>query len=348
MGSSSVIRWMVFHMMTHAPLTWAYEINCYFNGQVIGSRRQISLARNIEKRHQFWGARALGSWQLIQIVCRLQESVRKDTGRRVLHVVRIELTARSHILVSWSVYANYEYHYFSPPMTGGNNMSPGVHQCCSLVVARSPNATHKTVGRPRYSQLQVRLANREFLLPKSMSEFSVIKTYSFGFNIFMSDSPKLLRTTQGPIWGIHWATQDFFVSCSTGACIMWCQRVTQICDCNSNVSVSWTWRLLRHAWLQSCIIWPKCHWSNYRDNEFSLSNQITSVGIHIFAKSFEIDYFAKAFPYKHKTQHYQQRQVWYRNASLSRHADRCAQAEFMEDNKVVTWHCFHGNALFGI
>ena len=46
-GSSSVICWMVFHMMTHAPLTWAYEINCYFNGKVIGSHRQISLARRV-------------------------------------------------------------------------------------------------------------------------------------------------------------------------------------------------------------------------------------------------------------------------------------------------------------
>ena len=63
MGSSSVIRWMVFHMMTHAPLIRASEINCYFNGQVVGGRRrrQISLARNVEKRHQFWDARALGS-----------------------------------------------------------------------------------------------------------------------------------------------------------------------------------------------------------------------------------------------------------------------------------------------
>ena len=107
------IHWMVFHMMTHAPLTWSSEINCYFNGQMIGSRRQISLARNVEKHHWFWGARALGSWQSIQIACRLQESVREDTGRRVLYVVRIELTARSHILVSWSVYPNYEYHYLA-------------------------------------------------------------------------------------------------------------------------------------------------------------------------------------------------------------------------------------------
>ena len=79
-----------------------------------------------------------------------------------------------------------------------------------------------------------------------------------------------------------------------------------------------------------------------------LSNQIASVGIYIFAKSFEIDYFANAFPYKYKTQHYQQRKVWYRNSSLGRHAARCAQAEFMEDNRVVTWHCFHGNTLFEI
>ena len=76
------------------------------------------------------------------------------------------------------------------------------------------------VGRPRYSQLQVRLANREILLPKSMSEFLVIKIYSFGFNILMSDSPKLLRTTQGTIWVVHWATQDF--SLAAALVHAWC------------------------------------------------------------------------------------------------------------------------------
>ena len=80
---------------------------------MIGSPRSISLARNVEKPHRFWGARALGSWQSIQIVCCLTESVREDTGRRVQHVVLIELTVRSHILVSWSVYPNYEYHNFT-------------------------------------------------------------------------------------------------------------------------------------------------------------------------------------------------------------------------------------------
>ena len=40
-----------------------------------------------------------------------------------------------------------------------------------------------------------------------MSEFLVIKIYSFGFNI--SDSPKLLRTAQSTIWVVHWANQDF-------------------------------------------------------------------------------------------------------------------------------------------
>ena len=45
-----------------------------------------------------------------------------------------------------------------------------------------------------------------------MSEFLVIKIYSYGFNIFMSDSPKLLRTTQGIIWVVHWANQDFLVA----------------------------------------------------------------------------------------------------------------------------------------
>ena len=55
----------------------------------------------------------LRSWQSIQIACRLQESVREDTARGVLHVVRIEFTMRNHILVSWSVYPNYQYHYFN-------------------------------------------------------------------------------------------------------------------------------------------------------------------------------------------------------------------------------------------
>ena len=52
--------------------------NSYFNGQVIGSRRQIPLARNVEKHHWFWGARALGSWPSVQIAGRLQE---KRPGR---------------------------------------------------------------------------------------------------------------------------------------------------------------------------------------------------------------------------------------------------------------------------
>ena len=210
------------------------------------------------------------------------------------------------------------------------------------MVARSPNATHKTVGRPRYSQLQVRLANREILLPKSMSEFLVIKIYSFGFNIFMSDSPKLLRTTQGTIWVIHWANQDF--SLAAALVHAWCD----VSEWHKFAIAIRTLVFPEPGDCWGCINWQKCHCSNYCDDEFSLSDQITSVGIYIFTKSFEIDHFANAFPYKYKTQHYQQRQVWYRNASLGRHADRCAQAEFMEDNRVVTWHCFHGNALFGI
>ena len=71
--------------------------------------------------------------------------------------------------------------------------------------------------------------------------------------------------------------------------------------------------------------------SNYRDDEFSLSNPITSVGNIFYAKSF--DYFADAFPYKYKTQHYQQRKFWYRNASHGRHADRCRQ----NPSKTTGW-----------
>ena len=36
----------------------------------------------------------------------------------------------------------------------------------------------------------------------------------------MSDSPKLLRTTQGTIWVVHWATQDF--SLAAALVHAWC------------------------------------------------------------------------------------------------------------------------------
>ena len=223
MGSSSVIRWMVFHMMTHAPLTWAYEINCYFNGQVIGSRRQISLARNVEKRHRFWSARALGIWQSIKIACRLQESIREDTGRQVLHVARIELTARSHILVSWSVYPNYEYHYHSMYL---------VHlwlveitsrlECISAAAKWSPGRQTRPING-RATQIFPTTG------PTGESRIYLAKVHVriFGYqNIqiwlqyFMSDSPKLLWTTQGTIWVVHWATQDF--SLAAALVHAWC------------------------------------------------------------------------------------------------------------------------------
>ena len=149
MGSSPVIRWMVFHMMIHVPLTWASQINWYFNGQVIGSRRQISLARNVEKHHRLWGARALGSWQSILITCHLQESVREDTGRRVLHVVRMELTARGHILVSWSVYPNWEYHYFSICLVHLGLVEITCRLgCISAAVKWSPGRLMRSTNRP--------------------------------------------------------------------------------------------------------------------------------------------------------------------------------------------------------
>ena len=171
-----------------------------------------------------------------------------------------------------------------------------------------------------------------------------LSKYTVLVSIYLCRTAQIIADHPGYYLGGPLSEPGFFVSCSTGACMMWCQRVTQICDCNNNVSVPWTWRLLRlHQLTEVSLVQL-----SYCDEEFSLSDQITSVGIYIFAKSFEIDYFANAFPYKYKTQHYQQRHVWYRNASLGQHADRCAQAEFMEDNRVVTWHCFHGNALFGI
>ena len=105
----------------------------------------------------------VGNWFKSRVVCKKASG--KTLADGVLHVVRIELTARSHH-ISWSVYPNYEYHYFSMYL---------IHlwlveitcrlECISAAAKWSPNATHKTVGRPRYSQLQVRLANREFPCP---------------------------------------------------------------------------------------------------------------------------------------------------------------------------------------
>ena len=208
--------------------------------------KYFSLARNVEKRHRFWGARALGSWQSIQIACRLQESVREDTGRRVLHVVLIELTARSHILVSWSVYPNYEYHYFTMYL---------VHlwlveiacclECISAAAKWSPGRQMRPIKR---------WATQKFPTtgPTGESRNSLAKVHVriFGYQniqfIFMSDSPKLLPNYHpGYHLGGPLGEPGFFISCSTGACMMWCQWVTQICDCNNNVSVPWTWRLLR-------------------------------------------------------------------------------------------------------
>ena len=55
---------------------------------------------------------------------------------------------------------------------------------CSAAAKRSPNVTNKTVGQPRFSQLQVRLTTQDFLQPKSMSDCVVIKIYIF-FSIFL-------------------------------------------------------------------------------------------------------------------------------------------------------------------
>ena len=117
----------------------------------------------------------------------------------------------------------------------------------------------------------------------------------FWFQYFYVAQPKIIADHPGYHLGGPLGEPGFFVSCSTGSCMMWCQRVTHICDCNNNVSVPW--RLLRlHQLTEVSLVQL-----SYCDDEFSLTDQINSVGIYIFAKSFEIDYFANAFPYKYKT-----------------------------------------------
>ena len=57
----------------------------------------------------------------------------------------------------------------------------------------------------------------------------------FWFQYFYVGQPKIIAVHPGYHLGGPLGDLGFFVSCSTGACMMWCQRMTQICDCNSNV-----------------------------------------------------------------------------------------------------------------
>ena len=212
---------------------------------MIGSPRSISLARNVEKRHRFWGARALGSWQSIQIACRLQESVREDTGMRVLHVVRIELTARSHILVSWSVYPNYEYHYL--PMYLVHLWLVEITcrlECISAAAKWSPGHQMRPIkqsGDPDIPNYRSDWRIEKFSCQSPCPNFWLSKYIQFWFQYFYVGQPKIIADHPRYHLGGPLGEPGFFVSCSTGAC----QRVTQICDCDNNISVPWIWWLLR-------------------------------------------------------------------------------------------------------
>ena len=187
------------------------------------SRRQISLARNVEKHHRFWGARALGSWQSIQIGCRLQESVRKNTGRRVLYVVRIELTARSHILVSWSVYPNYEYHYFGMYL---------VHlwlveitcrlECISAAAKLSPGRQMRPIKRP--GDPAIPNYRSDWRIEKFSCQIHVqifgYQNIQFWFQYFYVGQPKIIADHPGYHLGGPLGDPGFFVSCSIGACMI--------------------------------------------------------------------------------------------------------------------------------
>ena len=120
--------------------------------------------RNVEKRHRFWGARALGSWQSIQIACRLQESVREDikqtsatccTDRAHCEKPHIsKLVSISQLLISLL------YRVFSPLVTGGKKhvawsrptsvlqLSGRLVAKCDLQIARATHnfAVHGPVG----------------------------------------------------------------------------------------------------------------------------------------------------------------------------------------------------------
>ena len=168
-------------------------------------------------------ARALGSWQSIQIACHLQESVREDTGRRVLYVVRIQLTARSDILVSWSVYPNYEYHYFSMYL---------VHlwlveitcrlECISATVKLSPGRQMRPIkwsGDPDIPNYRSDWRIEKFSCQSPCPNFWLSK-YTVLVSIFLVGQPKIIADHPGYHLGGPLGDPGFFVSCSIGACMI--------------------------------------------------------------------------------------------------------------------------------
>ena len=113
----------------------------------------------------------------------------------------------------------------------------------------------------------------------------------------MSDSPKLLRTTQGTIWVVHWATQDFSLAATL---------VHAWCDVSE-------WHKLAIAIVTLVFPEPGDCWGTRDSKAASIDRSVTgpttattnlafpirllvSAFIFFFAKSFEIDYFANAFP----------------------------------------------------
>ena len=104
----------------------------------------------------------------------------------------------------------------SPPMTGGDNMSTGVHEC-------DVSEWHKFVIA--------------IVFPEPGDWWGTVTRYwCCIFTHVQPYCPSLMFTTWG---GNPWQTIT--------------QYTSVLSDC-----------VVRHGWLQNCISWQKCHWSNYR------------------------------------------------------------------------------------
>ena len=78
---------------------------------------------------------------------------------------------------------------------------------------------------------------------------------------------------KGTIWVVHWANQDFSVAAALVHA--WCD----VSEWHKFAIAIITLVFPEPGDCWGCISWQNCHWSNYCDDEFGISNQITSVGI---------------------------------------------------------------------
>ena len=96
----------------------------------------------------------------------------------------------------------------------------------------------------------------------------------------MSDSPKLLRTTQGTIWVVHWATQDF--SLAAAPVHAWCDDVSE-------------WQKFAIAIVTLVFLEPGDCWGTRDSKAASVDRSVTGPTTATMNLAFPIRLLASAF-----------------------------------------------------